>query len=79
MLSCGSPCPAQPPSDVYSAPCRSARRAEAQAISCPRFLPLQVVVSLGKGVFSSVLRARDITRKDLDTNQHPEVAIKVGG
>jgi hypothetical protein len=36
----------------------------------------EVFASNGKGVFSVVVRARDLARKD-DAGQHPEVAIKL--
>jgi len=39
----------------------------------------EVYATHGKGVFSSVLRARDLGRRDHDTGAVPEVAIKVGG
>ena len=39
----------------------------------------EVYATHGKGVFSSVLRARDLTARDRDTGEVPEVAIKVGG
>jgi serine/threonine-protein kinase PRP4 len=37
----------------------------------------EVYATHGKGVFSSVLRARDLSRRDHDTGAIPEVAIKV--
>ncbi|EFN55094.1 hypothetical protein CHLNCDRAFT_31552 [Chlorella variabilis] len=37
----------------------------------------EVYAAHGKGVFSSVLRARDLSRRDHDTGTYPEVAIKV--
>lgn len=39
----------------------------------------EVYATHGKGVFSSVLRARDLSRRDHDTGTFQEVAIKVGG
>jgi serine/threonine-protein kinase PRP4 len=36
----------------------------------------EVFALKGKGVFSTVLRARDLTRREED-NSHPEVAIKM--
>lgn len=38
----------------------------------------EVYATHGKGVFSSVLRARDLSRRDHDTGTYHEVAIKVG-
>lgn len=38
----------------------------------------EVYAAHGRGVFSSVLRARDLARRDHDTGIIPEVAIKVG-
>ena len=36
----------------------------------------EVYATHGKGVFSSVLRARDLARRDPATGEVPEVAIK---
>lgn len=38
----------------------------------------EVYATHGKGVFSSVLRARDLSRRDHDSGNYHEVAIKVG-
>lgn len=37
----------------------------------------EVVEFKGKGVFSSVVRARDLKHRDAATGEHPEVAIKL--
>lgn len=37
----------------------------------------EVYAAHGRGVFSSVLRARDLARRNCDTGTCPEVAIKV--